>query len=206
MSDESGTRSSLMWTALAAIGGLMSGIAAVLGLFIAKPDTINILIPQQTLQQAGLVQVTAPPGGVGEAGVPSTRPPGASYAAPAVTQEADLAPPLQSHMLQGRWSGTIRQGALQYDLLVDFSAVGDESVYATIQYPGLACSGIWQGQPGSASAGGPWQAREIIQQRGQGCINGVVDLASLADGSLLMDWRQRPGGQVLSNGVLRRTN
>lgn len=57
MSSEGGSRSGVFWAALAAIGGMMSGVAAVLGLFIAKPDTINILIPQQTLQQAGLVVV-----------------------------------------------------------------------------------------------------------------------------------------------------
>jgi|CXWL01.1.fsa_nt_gi hypothetical protein len=47
-----------LWVAVGAIGGIMSGVAAVLGLFLASPNTINILIPAQTLQQAGLVLVT----------------------------------------------------------------------------------------------------------------------------------------------------
>jgi len=38
---------------MAAIGGLLSGVAAILALFIAKPDTINILIPEQALERAG---------------------------------------------------------------------------------------------------------------------------------------------------------
>lgn len=58
MSNDSGSNS-VLWTALAAIGGVLSGVAAILALFIAKPDTVNILIPQQTLEQAGLL-VDAP--------------------------------------------------------------------------------------------------------------------------------------------------
>jgi hypothetical protein len=49
----------MVWTAMAAIGGMLSGVAAILGLFIAKPDTINVLIPQQTLERAGLTQTAA---------------------------------------------------------------------------------------------------------------------------------------------------
>jgi len=43
-----------IWTALAAIGGALSGVAAILALFVAKPDTIAVLIPQQALERAGL--------------------------------------------------------------------------------------------------------------------------------------------------------
>jgi hypothetical protein len=51
MSEEKNSATGL-WTVVGAIGGLASGIAAILALFITQPSTINVLIPQQALDQA----------------------------------------------------------------------------------------------------------------------------------------------------------
>jgi hypothetical protein len=41
-----------IWTIMAAVGGLLAGVAAVLGLFMAKPETISVFVPVQVLRDA----------------------------------------------------------------------------------------------------------------------------------------------------------
>lgn len=57
MTESNASRTSF-WTIIAAIGGLLSGVAAVLALFITQPQTMRIFIPIQVLQQAA--QATGP--------------------------------------------------------------------------------------------------------------------------------------------------
>lgn len=47
-----GSSQNTFWTVIAAVGGLLSGVAAVLALFIAKPETISIFVPTQVLREA----------------------------------------------------------------------------------------------------------------------------------------------------------
>lgn len=41
-----------IWTIMAAVGGLLAGVAAVLALFMAKPETISVFVPVETLRAA----------------------------------------------------------------------------------------------------------------------------------------------------------
>ncbi len=51
MKNESGSGGS-SWTIVAALGGLLAGVASVLGLFIAKPEAISVFVPVQVLRDA----------------------------------------------------------------------------------------------------------------------------------------------------------
>lgn len=60
MSEREGSNSSI-WTIVAAIGGLLSGVAAVIALFIAQPTTLRLVLPDSVLQEAAKTQATPTP-------------------------------------------------------------------------------------------------------------------------------------------------
>ncbi|MFT3723873.1 MAG: hypothetical protein QM773_09825 [Hyphomonadaceae bacterium] len=71
-----------LWTAIGAIGGLLAGAAAVVTLFIAKPDIITIVVPTQTLREV-VVKAEAREGVAVAPAVSPSAPPAATAPPPA---------------------------------------------------------------------------------------------------------------------------
>lgn len=151
---------------------------------------------------------TPAPTGMGSTVEPSTAP---------LVADAATAPPLESQStapltkpapflgasLNGRWRGTMRQEALQYDLIVSFFDSGDTSLAANVEYVELACSGGWYGSFKKAAS--PWQLKEHISKNRAACtIDGEVNLSLNPDGSLSLQYQRNRSGSVTMSGILFR--